>query len=529
MFFYKKTTEIRKNKGISQRQIAEMIGKSLRTYIRWETGESNPTAFYIRSIAKVLDIPISEISDLEEAITVNPLFYDKLGTLDKATYTFSTKTESEKQQMFIELQSQIEILLRENKDFKTNASFYSSILNEANALIFRKDRSMRFTYVNNSFLKYFNISNESHILEKRVEEIPEINKIWAGISIVEKEVINTETIIKNSRVKIPRKDVGSNKCLITISPTLNDDGNLFGIVGTVFDVTGYEAAREKYYYLESALDKIEHVIWIIKKEPYFHYIYINNAVENVYGIGKENFYGNVKKWKDFIIKEDLKKVESELKENIDEIEYRITDAKGVLKWIIHNRYSTEISGELFEFGVIKDITYHKEQQLFKDMLKANISAMHGGFAVYDINKKKWLYLNDFLEEITGYTNEFIKNSEHSFWSENIVHPAFRENYQAWLSSNSDDKYFEYKIITKNGIEKWISESERITVFQKTTCRTTIISDITEKKRSDERSDVLKVFIDSIPYGVSVTDELKKKGLYVNEAYEMITGYSAKKL
>ncbi len=529
MFFYKKTTEIRKNKGISQRQIAEMIGKSLRTYIRWETGESNPTAFYIRSIAKVLDIPISEISDLEEAITVNPLFYDKLGTLDKATYTFSTKTESEKQQMFIELQSQIEILLRENKDFKTNASFYSSILNEANALIFRKDRSMRFTYVNNSFLKYFNISNESHILEKRVEEIPEINKIWAGISIVEKEVINTETIIKNSRVKIPRKDVGSNKCLITISPTLNDDGNLFGIVGTVFDVTGYEAAREKYYYLESALDKIEHVIWIIKKEPYFHYIYINNAVENVYGIGKENFYGNVKKWKDFIIKEDLKKVESELKENIDEIEYRITDAKGVLKWIIHNRYSTEISGELFEFGVIKDITYHKEQQLFKDMLKANISAMHGGFAVYDINKKKWLYLNDFLEEITGYTNEFIKNSEHSFWSENIVHPAFRENYQAWLSSNSDDKYFEYKIITKNGIEKWISESERITVFQKTTCRTTIISDITEKKRSDERSDVLKVFIDSIPYGVSVTDELKKKGLYVNEAYEMITGYSAKEI
>ncbi len=52
---------LRKEKGLSQEDLAEAIGRDPRTIVAIETGKRNPTLKTINKIAKTLKIPLSEL------------------------------------------------------------------------------------------------------------------------------------------------------------------------------------------------------------------------------------------------------------------------------------------------------------------------------------------------------------------------------------------------------------------------------------------------------------------------------------
>ncbi len=52
---------IRKEKGITQVQLAHSIGKDQQVIHRLEIGDFNPTYFFLYEIAKGLDIPLEDI------------------------------------------------------------------------------------------------------------------------------------------------------------------------------------------------------------------------------------------------------------------------------------------------------------------------------------------------------------------------------------------------------------------------------------------------------------------------------------
>ncbi|MGB9682870.1 MAG: helix-turn-helix domain-containing protein [bacterium] len=53
--------QLRKEKGLTQKELAKKIGKSERLITYFERGVLNPSLETLYEIAKVLDIPISEI------------------------------------------------------------------------------------------------------------------------------------------------------------------------------------------------------------------------------------------------------------------------------------------------------------------------------------------------------------------------------------------------------------------------------------------------------------------------------------
>jgi len=56
-----KTRKIRKEKGLSQEDLADMIKVDVRTVVAIETGKRNPTLNTINKIAKALKIPVHEL------------------------------------------------------------------------------------------------------------------------------------------------------------------------------------------------------------------------------------------------------------------------------------------------------------------------------------------------------------------------------------------------------------------------------------------------------------------------------------
>lgn len=57
--------DIRKQKGLSQSEVANRCGKERQSYQRVETGNINPTIWYLQHIATALDVEIKELLDVQ--------------------------------------------------------------------------------------------------------------------------------------------------------------------------------------------------------------------------------------------------------------------------------------------------------------------------------------------------------------------------------------------------------------------------------------------------------------------------------
>ena len=53
--------EIRKQKGLPQKELAEKIGVSDKTISKWECGNSIPDTTYLESLCNSLDISVNEL------------------------------------------------------------------------------------------------------------------------------------------------------------------------------------------------------------------------------------------------------------------------------------------------------------------------------------------------------------------------------------------------------------------------------------------------------------------------------------
>jgi putative transcriptional regulator len=57
--------KIRKEKGLSQSEVANKCGKERQSYQRVETGNINPTIWYLQHIATALDMDMKMLLDCE--------------------------------------------------------------------------------------------------------------------------------------------------------------------------------------------------------------------------------------------------------------------------------------------------------------------------------------------------------------------------------------------------------------------------------------------------------------------------------
>ncbi|HJO92447.1 MAG TPA: PAS domain-containing protein [Victivallales bacterium] len=517
----------RKKKKITQEALGKLIGKSSRTIVRWETGLSIPSEYFIRLIAEVLNISVTRISDLQEIGDLHPYYYGSLGKLDKITLDLSTKTETEKQKMLINLQNQTEMLLWEKKENKRDIHLFSSLLNSINFIIYRKDKNLKYTYVNQFFLSYFNILDRSIILGHKNNEIWNPKSSMKHLDDLERQVIKQKIGVHRENIPIASFVGPSKTGFVSLDPVLSEAGTVNGITGTIIDISGEDTAKEKYFYMESILDKIEHAIWIIKTKPYRHYIYVNNAIQDIFQIRKNEFYCNADRWMNFIYKEDKKRVLSEIKNRSNFLEYRIQLQDGNIRHIQHFIYNATIKDEELEFGVIRDCTQLKEATRKLEILDINIKAMSDGLAIRDIETDEYIYFNDSFEKILGVSNDIIKEKNLSaVLKEILIMPEYKI-YEKQILADPFMNHESLKILRPDGEIKWIQITREEVNFLNRTSALLVVKDITERQKKDETLFLLQEFLNITPYSVWL-EEIYPNGdykfLFVSDSIKKIYGY-----
>ena len=134
-------------------------------------------------------------------------------------------------------------------------------------------------------------------------------------------------------------------------------------------------------------------------------------------------------------------------------------------------------------AVSRDITQRKraEKKLINSEEKFRMLAESSAFAIMMHQGDRFIYANRAAEEISGYTEEELFSM--NFWD--LVHPDHRDMVKQSGYNRQQGKVlpraYEFKIITKNGVEKWVSLSGNPIQYEDKPTALISVTDITERK------------------------------------------------
>lgn len=85
MLLNDKLKELRKNKNLSQEQVAKLLLVSRSTYAKWENGLRIPQNYYLENLAKIYEIEITDFFDIKDT---KKLALDVNSKLNKLIFGF---------------------------------------------------------------------------------------------------------------------------------------------------------------------------------------------------------------------------------------------------------------------------------------------------------------------------------------------------------------------------------------------------------------------------------------------------------
>jgi diguanylate cyclase (GGDEF)-like protein/PAS domain S-box-containing protein len=134
-------------------------------------------------------------------------------------------------------------------------------------------------------------------------------------------------------------------------------------------------------------------------------------------------------------------------------------------------------------GIVHDITKRKqvERKLIDSEEKFRMLAESSAFAIMMHRGDHWIYANRAAEEISGYTEAELCDMH--FWD--IVHMDYKNLIKERGYNRQQGKTlpraYEFKIITKDGMEKWVSLTGNAIRYEDKPTALVSVTDITERK------------------------------------------------
>jgi len=182
-------------------------------------------------------------------------------------------------------------------------------------------------------------------------------------------------------------------------------------------------------------------------------------------------------------------------------------------------------------GMVRDITErkHVERTLRDSEEKFRLLAESTSFAIGLHRGDHWIYANRAAEEISGYTQEELHQMH--FWD--FVHSDYQDMVKQSAYKRQEGKVlpraYEFKIITKNGAEKWVSLTGNPITYEDKPTALISVEDITERKTAAEtiRKSELKyrnIFENAVEGIYQSTRE--GKFITANDALARMAGYDS---
>jgi PAS domain S-box-containing protein len=270
----------------------------------------------------------------------------------------------------------------------------------------------------------------------------------------------------------------------SISP-MNDEETLW----VARDVTQWKRAGEQIVMLAHALRSVEECVSITDMED--HLIFVNEAFLKTYGYAAEELLGKHVSM--------LRSPESDPATYRDirpstlrsgwrgELINRRKDGTDFPIFLSTSVVKDDNGNPIALIGVASDITERKwaEQALRESEEKFRTVAQTAATAIFIYQGEYLRYVNRYAATLTGYSEEELIGMR--FWD--LVHPEHREMIRERGLARQRGEHvpprYEFKILTRNGEERWLDFTAGIIQFQGQPAGVGTAFDITDRKRAEE--------------------------------------------
>jgi PAS domain S-box-containing protein len=422
-------------------QLARYCGVNPSTLSRWESGKTFPIESHVRALANILNVSVSEISDLPD--NRQNTFIDGLKEFNKLSDI--NKDDLKKEETFF-----ITRIRRQREQVEKANLVIRSLLSSINSIFYIKDNTNKYVVGNSEFLKLINALEFSDIEGKSDEHFFPLSESEQNAKI-DKSVLELKAKIVNKQVYIPgtrKKKWG----LMTKVPIQDKEGKVEGMLCTIKDIT---VEKE----LHSAIGNIEDVVWTgIAVDYQLKYTTVNAATQKLLGLTEDQFRKD--EWKKHIHPDFMEAVKAHLKDTKStpkQIEYKyIHPVTRKTRWL-QNRVN--IDGQ-HHFGIIRDVTEQKEQQVEKEIIinVLNYSEDAIWLVETDIDGKngRYIFHNNARAKLYELDVKIMYKNQDFFM--NYYHPEDRERIFNLCKKNIEGNLkLYYRLIFPDNRIKFIEE------------------------------------------------------------------------
>ena len=513
-----KFKNIRKIKKITLDLTAKKAGITRVTLWRWENGKNEPSEMQIRGLAKILNINVSEISDLEDEKPVSDAqFSDVINSWLVLADTSEKNLVSQENQI-------INLIHHRYNELKQTSIVIRGLINSMSSAFYIKDTKLKYITANRIFLDNLSLNKNYSVLGKTDEDLFPVNDAKKNdqqdmeVLISAEAVDGYEDYIPGSR----KKKWG----LISKLPIFDSENKIAGIVGSFLDITERKKSENRRRILESAIDKIDdYCIWVAKSDSKDRnknkYLYMNNSIEKMFGIKQKTIMDDASLWLNNVHPDSQKDVEEYINssEFPGQVSFKyINPETNSLRWFNSTTYRHE--NELF--GVMKDITDEKSALQEKFLLESLLKSAEDFIGIYCLEDNRMIFLNNVIEEITGYSvKDFFKSTD--TWDK-VVLPEDIDIFKKLFSCDKWTDNLIFRLIGKDcSVHFMSSTSHSHKKIEDKNYHVLIIRDITETKRNQELLEIVQASINQSEYVLSLYND-QKELIYLSESAESLYGY-----
>ena len=437
---------IRKSKKLTTEEVAAKAGIHRVTISNWERGKKFPSEKNVRLLAFVLEIPVSEISDLEDD---HPVSDGDLSDMAESWQSFAGIQQFDITDNF---QKCITQLQKQHKEFINASVVMNSLLSAMHTIFYVKDIRLKYITVNGSFLENvglktgFSVTGKDDSVffparEGKENSDEDINVIRTGKSV------KREGYIPGSR----KKKWG----IIRKIPIFDTNNKIAGVIATFVDITERRRTEKQRRILESSINKTDDMFWVGRfandKTKDLEYLFINDGVENVFGVTKDKY--SDKLWKECLHRDSRHILDIDLREVNEfpfEFEYKIVRSDGRIRKLREKIYK---SGDLY-FGTDRDVTVYDEIQHIKEMFMTALDKVldyHIWIVDFSEGVKRIIPTGTEYKaiDVYGHPIEEFARSEGDFWKK-IVHPEDLDMLMSTFTEGPYPKTIKYRVIDKDG-------------------------------------------------------------------------------
>lgn len=255
-FYSDKLKQVRKKLKISSEELALKMGIHRTTLSSWERNKVMPSESKVRSIAKALDIPVNEISDLIPDQARSSI------DISSATKTLDNLINTEKKSKNNRISALITELKKLDKEFNNASLIIEALISSINSIYYIKNCDSQYVIANKSFLKNLSL-NEKYIVSGNTDfdffpkdEASHNDEEDRKVILSGKSILDKEDYIPGSR----RKKWG----IISKTPILDAHGNIEGLIGMFVDITERRKGEVFRKIIEQCLMSQDIYFWIGK-------------------------------------------------------------------------------------------------------------------------------------------------------------------------------------------------------------------------------------------------------------------------